>query len=89
MEWDAPALIDQNGVLTLYQVQYVNIEFDSQLRVLRMSVLTTFSLSLTGLEAGANYCVVVRVENQAGFSAFSTVMCVRTQEVGKSSDNQI
>ena len=83
VEWNPPALIDQNGVLTSYQIQYRGVEIDTVVRTVNVSV-DTFSLYINGLEAGSNYCVIIRVQNQMGFSEFSSDVCVRTQEVGMS-----
>ena len=83
MEWNPPALIDQNGVLTSYQIKYRGEEIDTVVRTVNVSV-DTFSLYINGLEAGSNYCVIIRVQNQEGFSGFSSDVCVRTQEVGMS-----
>ena len=43
----------------------------------------TISVILTGLLPNIYYCVMIRVENGAGFSEFSSPNCARTQEASK------
>ena len=82
MEWNEPATVNQNGILTSYQIQYRGVEIDTVVRTVNVSV-DTFSLYINGLEAGSNYCVIIRVSNTVGFSNFSSPVCARTDEVGK------
>ena len=81
-EWNAPDLIYQNGVLTSYQVRYNGSVLDSVERSLNLSI-NTMSLILTGLLPNVYYCVIIRVENGAGFSEFSSPNCTRTNEASK------
>ena len=81
-EWNAPELIDQNGVLTSYQVRYNGSELDTAERSLNLSI-NTMSVILTGLLPNVYYCVMIRVENGAGLSEFSSPNCARTQEASK------
>ena len=80
-EWNAPELIDQNGVLTIYQVRYIGSELDTTERSLNLSI-NTMSVILTGLLPNVYYCVMIRVENGAGLSEFSSPNCARTHEAG-------
>ena len=80
-EWNAPELIDQNGVLTIYQIRYNGSELDTTERSLNISINTMFVI-LTGLLPNVYYCVMIRVENRAGFSEFSSANCTRTHEAG-------
>ena len=80
-EWNAPELIDQNGILTSYQVKYNGFVLDTTERSLNLSINRTF-VSLTGLLPNVYYCVMIRVENGAGFSEFSSPNCARTHEAG-------
>ena len=82
IEWDAPELIDQNGLLTRYQVKYNGLVLDTAERFLDRSV-DTFAAILTGLLPNIIYCVVIRVENGAGFGEFSSPSCARTHEASK------
>ena len=82
MEWNAPELIDQNGVLTSYQVRYSGSELDTAERVLDINI-NKLSETLTGLLPDINYCVMIRVENGVGFSEFSSPNCARTHEASK------
>ena len=81
-EWNAPELIDQNGVLTSYQVRYNGLNLDTTERVLDLSI-NTLSVILTDLLPNVYYCVIIRVENGAGLSEFSSPNCTRTHEAGK------
>ena len=80
-EWNAPELIDQNGVLTSYQVRYNGSELDTTERSLNLST-STLSTILAQLLPNVYYCIKIRVENGAGFSEFSSANCVRTHEAG-------
>ena len=80
--WNAPELRDQNGVLTSYQVKYHGSVLDTAERTLNINI-NTLSVILTGLLPNVYYCVMIRVENGAGFSEFSPPNCARTQEAGK------
>ena len=81
-EWNAPELIDQNGVLTSYQVRYNGSVLDTTERFLFLSINTT-SVILTGLLPSVYYCVMVRVGNRAGLSELSSPNCARTLEASK------
>ena len=81
-EWNAPEMIDQNGVLTSYQVRYNGSELDTTERVLNLSI-NKLSEILTGLLPNINYCVMIRVGNGAGFSEFSSPSCARTHAASK------
>ena len=78
VEWDPPAPEDQNGVITGYQVQYYGVEVDEGERTVNVTA-TTFSVDITGLEAGSNYSFSIRVLS----GLFSGAIYVRTQQVGK------
>ena len=81
-EWNAPELIDQNGVLTRYQVRYSGSVLDTTERLLDINV-NTMSVILTGLLPNVYYCVMVRVGNGAGLSEFSSPNCALTHEASK------
>ena len=74
-------MIDQNGVLTSYQVRYNGSGLDITERSLNLSI-NTMSVILTGLLPNVYYCVMIRVENGAGLSEFSSPNCASTQEAG-------
>ena len=78
VEWDPPAPEDQNGVITGYQVQYYGVEVDTDVRTENVAAIT-FSVNITGLEAGSNYSFSVRVLS----GLFSGAIYVRTNEIGK------
>ena len=81
-QWNAPELIDQNGFLTRYQVRYNGSVLDTTERILTINI-NKLSEILTGLRPNVYYCVMIRVENGAGFSEFSSPNCARTQEASK------
>ena len=81
-EWDAPELINQNELLTRYQIKYNGLILDTAERFLDRDI-NTFAAILTGLLPNIIYCVVIRVENRAGFSEFSSPSCARTHEASK------
>ena len=86
-EWNVPELIDQNGVLTSYQVKYHGSVLDTAERVLDINI-NKLSETLTGLLPNVYYCVMIRVGNGAGFSEFSPPNCARTHEASKIYDNE-
>ena len=81
-EWNAPELINQNGVLTSYQVKYYGSVLDTVERVLDINI-NKLSETLTGLLPNIYYCVMIRVANAVGFSEFSSPNCARTHEASK------
>ena len=87
-EWNAPELINQNGVLTSYQVRFNGSVLDTTERSLNLSI-NTMSVILTGLLPNVYYCLLIRVGNQAGFSKFSSPNCTRTHEASKIYHNDI
>ena len=80
--WNAPDLINQNGVLTSYQVKYYGSVLDTAERTSNINI-NTLSKTLTGLLPYVYYCVMIRVANGAGFSQFSSANCARTHEASK------
>ena len=80
--WNAPDLLNQNGVLTRYQVRYSGSVLDTTERTSDINI-NTLSKTLTGLLPNVNYCVMIRVENGVGFSQFSSPNCARTHEASK------
>ena len=81
-EWNVPELINQNGFLISYQVIYRGLELDTTERSLNLSINTMFVI-LTELLPNVYYCIMIRVENGAGFSEFSPLNCTRTHEASK------
>ena len=81
-KWNAPELIDQNGVLASYQVRYYGSVLDTTERLLNLSTSTS-SVILTELLPNVYYCIMIRVENGAGFSDFTSPNCARTHEASK------
>ena len=83
--WDIVPEIDQNGVITRYEVLYVPLEtFDGMISSMTVTVLSpNTSVTLTGLEEHVFYNISVRAFTSAGSSDYSTVLQERTFEDGK------
>ena len=78
IEWNAPELIDQNGVLTSYQVKYNGSVLDTAEIFLEINI-NKLSETLTELLPNVYYCVMIRVENGAGFSEFTSKLCTHSR----------
>ena len=79
--WDIVPEMDQNGVITMYEVLYVPLEtFDVTMTATVLSPNT--SVTLTGLEEYVFYNISVRAFTNAGSSDYSTVLQRRTFEDG-------
>ena len=85
VSWDEVPPLDQNGVITVYEVMYTPLEtfngmIGSDVRNVSSSNL---SVVLEELEEFVNYTVVVRAFTRIGASNFSTFIVVQTLEDGK------
>ena len=78
--WDIVPDIDQNGVITLYEVSYQPME--DYARTILLQNTTDLSLSLNGLHEYANYSVQVRAYTSVGPGDYSTEEFARTLEAG-------
>ena len=84
--WDMVPPIDQNGVITMYEVLYEPQEtFNGSI----MSNTTTVdgtarAVNLTGLEEYVNYTISVRAYTSAGEGPYSDGVIELTDEDGKS-----
>jgi len=82
--WDPVPEIDQNGIITQYEVEFNQSTFNE----ISTSNLTTTNgsqlmVELEGLEEYVEYSVRVRAYTSVGPGPFSVAMVIRTLEGGK------
>ena len=81
--WDEVVRIDQNGVITMYEVMYTPLEdFDGAIMT-RTTNVTDLSVLLMDLEEYVNYTISVRAFTNAGAGPYSDPVTVLTNEGGK------
>ena len=81
--WDEVVPIDQNGVITMYEVMYTPLEdFDGSIMT-RTTNGTEPSLLLMDLEEYVNYTISVRAYTSVGAGPYSDPVIVLTNEEGK------
>ena len=81
--WDGVVPIDQNGVITMYEVMYTPLEdFDGTIMT-RTTNVTDLSLLLMDLEEYVNYTISIRALTSAGAGNYSDPVTVLTNEDGK------
>lgn len=83
--WDIVPLIDQNGIITQYEVLYTPLEsFGGAIGPVTVVVVPTdTSVILTNLEEYVFYNISVRAFNDVGSSDYSAALLERTLEDGK------
>ena len=82
VNWDIVQLIDQNGVITAYQVLYQPLQtFIGAIRQLTLNV-TGLAANLTDLEEFVNYSIAVRAYTSVGGGPYSEHITERTYEDG-------
>ena len=81
VSWDMVPAIDQNGIITMYEVQYKPLEtFGGQIQTETVNVAAPeMSVNLTNLQEFVNYDISVRAFTSVGEGPYSTVL---TQEAG-------
>ena len=81
--WEMVPPIDQNGVITMYEVLYEPLEtFGGAIGPLS-SPSTAMSLLLTGLEKFVNYNISVRAYTSVGAGPYSEDLTEMTSEDGE------
>ena len=80
--WEEVPAIDQNGVITQYEVEYNQSTFDSVPTTQNIIVNSTMTV-LTGLEEYVDYSIQVRAYTSVGSGPYSDVVMERTEENGK------
>ena len=82
--WDIVPEIDQNGVITMYEVQYIPLEtFDGAIGENTTNV-TGRMATLKYLQEYVNYTISVRAYTSVGAGPYSNETIVRTQEDSES-----
>ena len=83
--WEEVVPIDQNGVITMYEVMYATQEFFAGAIGTGIKNVTAHSSSvvLTDLEEYVIYNISVRAYTQVGQGKFSSPITERTNEDGK------
>ena len=81
MTWSEVPAIDQNGVITRYEVEYSQTTFDVD--TIQTVNATTTSALLNSLHEYVNYTIRVRAYTEVGAGPYSPTMTERTQEDGK------
>ncbi len=81
--WDIVPPIDQNGIITMYEVLYQPLEtFDGAILTQTMNV-TERSANLTDLEEFVDYNISVRAYTSEGEGPYSEEITIMTPEDGK------
>ena len=80
--WGEVLPIDQNGVITIYEVQYEPLQFIESLSTL-VTNTTDMTVNFTNLQEFVEYNISVRAYTFIGFGPFSTKITERTFEDGK------
>ena len=84
VSWEPPSLIDWNGIITLYEVEYNQTTFDEATRTQTMLLNASFStVSITGLEEYTEYFLRVRAYTSMGPGPYSPPVITMTLEDGK------
>ena len=83
--WGPVPAIDQNGIITEYEVMYEPLEtFGGNITTQRMNVTALeMSVTLTELQEFVFYNISVRAYTSVGAGPFSEEMTERTNEDGK------
>ncbi len=83
--WDMVPTIDQNGIITMYEVQYEPLEvFGGQIQTQTMNVsVPNRSVTLRNLQEFVNYTISVRAYTSVGEGPYSVGMTAMTQQDGK------
>ena len=81
--WDIVPPIDQNGIITMYEVMYQPLEtFNGNISTNTIN-LTNMSVLLTDLQEFVNYTISVRAYTSVGAGPYSDEVTVLTLEDGK------
>ena len=84
VSWNEVPAIDQNGIITQYEVEYNQSTFNGATMYSTITVdSSTLTVDLTGLEEYVEYSIRVRAYTSVGAGPYSDVVIERTQEDGK------
>ena len=82
--WEEVPAIDQNGIITQYEVEYNQSTFSGATMYNTTTVdSSTLMVDLTGLEEYVEYSIRVRAYTSAGAGPYSDTVNVTTSEDGK------
>ena len=83
--WEEVPPIDQNGIITIYEVMYTPLEtFGGTVEGDTVNVSgLNLSVDLTGLEEYVNYTISVRTSTSVGAGPYSVAVTVLTLEDSK------
>jgi len=86
VNWNEVDLIDQNGLITLYEVEYIAMDnFEDPIVAVRVNVTAPNQVfEIFGLEAYVNYSIAVRAFTSQGGGEFSDQVIVLTDEDSES-----
>ena len=84
VSWDPVPVIDHNGVITQYEVEYNQTTF-SEVSMYNTTTVnsTTLMVDLTGLEEDVMYSIRVRAYTSVGAGPYSVVVTATTNEYCK------
>ena len=84
VSWSPVPVIDLNGVITQYEVEYNQTTFSEVSTTLMVDLTgsTTLMVDLTGLEEYVVYSIRVRAYTSVGAGPYSDVVMEGTQEDG-------
>ena len=80
--WEEVLPIDQNGIITNYDVRYEPLQFNESLSTL-VTNTTDMAVNLTNLQEDVEYNISVRAYTAIGFGPFSTEITEMTFEDGE------
>ena len=85
VQWEEVVAIDENGVITMFEVRYDPLEtFGGQIRTETVNISAPFtSTILTNLEEFVMYNISVRAYTSVGAGPYSTGIVNMTDEAGK------
>ena len=81
--WEEVPAIDQNGIITMYEVEFMPLEtFGDQIATNSVNITdpTMFNINLTGLEEYVEYNISVRAYTVIGSGPYSDPVTRRTLE---------
>jgi len=79
--WDEIPGLDQNGIITDYEIQIEPLDFTTDLVANRLNT-TNLSMLVTDLEENIRYSIEVRAYTSVGPGPYSVAVTVRTFEDG-------
>ena len=81
--WEEVPPINQNGVITTYEVLFIPLEtFDGAIAPLSVNVSECVT-NLTNLQENVNYTISVRAYTSVGAGPYSDAITIMTEEDGK------